>query len=71
LTYGGNYGGKEYAAYGYDSVWVIAYALNQTANTLENISRTLNDFTYDSKDIADIIFLSVNKTNITGVTVSK
>jgi ABC-type branched-subunit amino acid transport system substrate-binding protein len=40
LTYGGNYGGKEYAAYGYDSVWVIAYALNQTANTLENRSRT-------------------------------
>lgn len=68
LTQNGNYAALEYGPYGYDSVWVVAFALDKASQALRNISKSLEDFTYDSAEIADIIFHSVDKTNITGVT---
>ncbi|CAC5391794.1 GABBR [Mytilus coruscus] len=68
LTQNGNYAALEYGPYGYDSVWVVAFALDKASQALLNISKSLEDFTYDSAEIADIIFHSVDKTNITGVT---
>ncbi|KAJ8044805.1 Gamma-aminobutyric acid type B receptor subunit 1 [Holothuria leucospilota] len=61
------------ASYGYDAVWAIALALNQTAETLttkifkDGSQRALENFTLSDKEMGDIIFRALESVNFFGV----
>ena len=57
--------------YVYDAVWTIALALNSSISTLEErgLGR-LEDFTYDSVEIADVFTEAVLNVSFQGISVS-
>ena len=57
--------------YVYDAVWTIALALNSSISILEErgLGR-LEDFTYDSVEIADVFTAAVANVSFQGISVS-
>ncbi|KAJ8044815.1 Gamma-aminobutyric acid type B receptor subunit 1 [Holothuria leucospilota] len=61
------------ASYGYDAVWSVALALNETMNILKTSPledgsfKTLEDFTFDDKEISKIMLQELNAVHFEGV----
>lgn len=64
--------GYQEAPLAYDAVWSVALAFNKTMERLKNKDkpRSLKDFTYTDRDIADEIYAAMNSTQFLGVSVS-
>lgn len=62
--------GYQEAPLAYDAVWSVALAFNKTMERMQGKSRSLKDFTYTDKDIADEIYAAMNSTQFLGVSVS-
>lgn len=62
--------GYQEAPLAYDAVWSVALAFNKTMERLKAKGRSLKDFTYTDKDIADEIYAAMNSTQFLGVSVS-
>ncbi|XP_077865360.1 gamma-aminobutyric acid type B receptor subunit 2-like [Saccoglossus kowalevskii] len=56
--------------FAYDMVWIIALALHATEDRLNSSGSTkrLKDFTYNDKEIADMIYQETKKVNFYGMT---
>ena len=63
--------GYQEAPLAYDAVWSVALAFNKTMERLKVKSRSLKDFTYTDKEIADEIYAAMNSTQFLGVSVSE
>jgi hypothetical protein len=62
---------NKYAPYGYDSVVMLARALNATEERLKKTNQSLREFEYDRQDITELIKEEISKTNdVKGLTVS-
>lgn len=63
--------GYQEAPLAYDAVWSVALAFNKTMQKLKegNIGKTLKDFTYTDKVIANTIYSAMNSTQFLGVSV--
>ncbi|KAK7491340.1 hypothetical protein BaRGS_00017441, partial [Batillaria attramentaria] len=61
--------GDHVAPLGFDAVWAIALALNNTMQKLEEMgsSKRLEDFTYEDKEMSDLIFDSLLNVSFMGV----
>ncbi|CAO1348857.1 unnamed protein product [Diamesa tonsa] len=59
--------GYQEAPLAYDAVWSVALAFNKTMERLKLKSRSLKDFTYTDKEIADEIYAAMNSTQFLGV----
>lgn len=73
---GGRYPeGYQEAPLAYDAVWSVALAFNKTMEQLNKRGKTkgksLKDFTYTDRDIADEIYAAMNSTSFLGVSVSE
>lgn len=62
--------GYQEAPLAYDAVWSVALAFNRTMERLKGRKRSLKDFTYTDKSIADEIYAAMNSTQFLGVSVS-
>lgn len=62
--------GYQEAPLAYDAVWSVALAFNKTMERLKSKRRSLKDFTYTDKEIADEIYAAMNSTQFLGVSVS-
>lgn len=68
--------GYQEAPLAYDAVWSVALAFNKTMEQLKRKGkgrkhRSLKDFTYTDREIADEIYAAMNSTSFLGVSVSK
>lgn len=66
--------GYQEAPLAYDAVWSVALAFNKTMESLKKKGhkhRSLKDFTYTDREIADEIYSAMNSTSFLGVSVSK
>ncbi|CAH1709635.1 unnamed protein product [Chironomus riparius] len=59
--------GYQEAPLAYDAVWSVAFAFNKTMERLKTKKKSLKDFTYTDKDIADEIYAAMNSTQFLGV----
>ncbi|XP_020282337.1 gamma-aminobutyric acid type B receptor subunit 1 isoform X5 [Pseudomyrmex gracilis] len=59
--------GYQEAPLAYDAVWSVALAFNRTMERLGKMGKSLKNFTYDNKEIADEIYAAVNSTQFLGV----
>ncbi|XP_055710587.1 gamma-aminobutyric acid type B receptor subunit 1 isoform X2 [Phlebotomus papatasi] len=59
--------GYQEAPLAYDAVWSVALAFNKTMERLKWRKRSLKDFTYTDKEIADEIYAAMNSTQFLGV----
>ena len=62
--------GYQEAPLAYDAVWSVAFAFNKTMERLKTKKKSLKDFTYTDKEIADEIYAAMNSTQFLGVSVS-
>lgn len=65
---------NSYAPYGYDSIWVLALALNQTMALLTKHNLSLHNFTYkgqQSRIIKESLHQSLVETRFIGMSVSE
>jgi len=62
--------GYQEAPLAYDAVWSVALAFNKTMERLTTGKKSLRDFTYTDKEIADEIYAAMNSTQFLGVSVS-
>lgn len=62
--------GYQEAPLAYDAVWSVALAFNKTMDRLQKYGKSLKDFTYTNKEIADDIYSAINSTQFLGVSVS-
>ncbi|XP_066139007.1 gamma-aminobutyric acid type B receptor subunit 1 isoform X1 [Euwallacea fornicatus] len=59
--------GYQEAPLAYDAVWSVAMAFNKTMDRLSQIGKSLKDFNYNNKEIADNIYEAINSTQFLGV----
>ncbi|XP_067621174.1 gamma-aminobutyric acid type B receptor subunit 1 isoform X2 [Eurosta solidaginis] len=59
--------GYQEAPLAYDAVWSVALAFNKTMERLKHRQKSLRDFTYTDKEIADEIYAAMNSTQFLGV----
>ncbi|KAL5289009.1 GABBR1 family protein [Megaselia abdita] len=59
--------GYQEAPLAYDAVWSVALAFNKTMQRLSKRQKSLKNFTYTDKDIADEIYGAMNSTQFLGV----
>ncbi|KAG5676270.1 hypothetical protein PVAND_006118 [Polypedilum vanderplanki] len=59
--------GYQEAPLAYDAVWSVALAFNKTMERLKLKKKSLKDFTYTDKEIADEIYAAMNSTQFLGV----
>ncbi|KAL1138797.1 hypothetical protein AAG570_008859, partial [Ranatra chinensis] len=59
--------GYQEAPLAYDAVWSVALAFNKTMERLLKHGKTLKNFTYTNKEIADDIYSAMNSTQFLGV----
>jgi hypothetical protein len=62
--------GYQEAPLAYDAVWSVALAFNKSMERLKKRKRSLKDFTYTDKEIAEEIYAAMNSTQFLGVSVS-
>ena len=60
-----------YSGYGYDAMWAIALALNNSLVLLANENKTLEQFDYEDVHTASVIKQSLANVDFRGVTVSQ
>lgn len=63
--------GYQEAPLAYDAVWSVALAFNKTMDKLTKLGKSLKNFTYTDKEIADEIYSAINSTQFLGVSVRK
>ncbi|XP_068233244.1 gamma-aminobutyric acid type B receptor subunit 1 isoform X1 [Palaemon carinicauda] len=59
--------GYQEAPLAYDAIWSVALALNKTMERLKAIGRSIEEFTYTNKFIADELYKAMNATQFLGV----
>ncbi|KAF3426656.1 hypothetical protein E2986_12436 [Frieseomelitta varia] len=59
--------GYQEAPLAYDAVWSVALAFNKTMEKLSKQGKSLKNFTYTDKEIADEIYSAINSTQFLGV----
>ncbi|KAK7868503.1 hypothetical protein R5R35_001911 [Gryllus longicercus] len=59
--------GYQEAPLAYDAVWAVALAFNKTMERLNKHGKSLKNFTYTNKEIADDIYSAINSTQFLGV----
>ncbi|KAL7738843.1 hypothetical protein ACLKA6_016749 [Drosophila palustris] len=59
--------GYQEAPLAYDAVWSVALAFNKTMERVTSRKKSLRDFTYTDKEIADDIYAAMNSTQFLGV----
>ncbi|XP_076755354.1 gamma-aminobutyric acid type B receptor subunit 1 isoform X2 [Xylocopa sonorina] len=59
--------GYQEAPLAYDAVWSVALAFNKTMEKLSKQQKSLKNFTYIDKEIADEIYSAINSTQFLGV----
>ncbi|PSN34239.1 Gamma-aminobutyric acid type B receptor subunit 1 [Blattella germanica] len=59
--------GYQEAPLAYDAVWAVALAFNKTMELLNKHGKSLKNFTYTNKEIADDIYSAINSTHFLGV----
>merc|ERR1719262_2074482 len=59
--------GYQEAPLAYDAVWSVALALNRTMVRLAARNRSIEEFTYTNKEIADELYKAMNATQFLGV----
>ncbi|XP_060812342.1 gamma-aminobutyric acid type B receptor subunit 1 isoform X1 [Bombus pascuorum] len=59
--------GYQEAPLAYDAVWSVALAFNKTMEKLSKQGKSLKNFTYTNKEIADEIYSAINSTQFLGV----
>ncbi|CAD6241162.1 GSCOCG00009184001-RA-CDS [Cotesia congregata] len=59
--------GYQEAPLAYDAVWSVALAFNKTMDKLSKSGKSLKNFTYTDKEIADEIYSAINSTQFLGV----
>ncbi|XP_049312982.1 gamma-aminobutyric acid type B receptor subunit 1 isoform X1 [Bactrocera dorsalis] len=59
--------GYQEAPLAYDAVWSVALAFNKTMERLKQRQKSLRDFTYTDKEIADEIYAAMNSTQFLGI----
>ncbi|XP_015601809.1 gamma-aminobutyric acid type B receptor subunit 1 isoform X2 [Cephus cinctus] len=59
--------GYQEAPLAYDAVWSVALAFNKTMEKLNKLGKSLKNFTYTNKEIADDIYSAINSTQFLGV----
>ncbi|XP_037960953.1 gamma-aminobutyric acid type B receptor subunit 1 [Teleopsis dalmanni] len=59
--------GYQEAPLAYDAVWSVALAFNKTMERLKQRRKSLREFTYTDKDIADEIYAAMNSTQFLGI----
>ncbi|CAH1173949.1 unnamed protein product [Phaedon cochleariae] len=59
--------GYQEAPLAYDAVWSVALAFNKTMDRLHKFGKSLKDFNYNNKEIADDIYSAINSTQFLGV----
>ncbi|XP_015113955.1 gamma-aminobutyric acid type B receptor subunit 1 isoform X2 [Diachasma alloeum] len=59
--------GYQEAPLAYDAVWSVALAFNKTMEKLAKSGKSLKNFTYTEKEIADEIYSAINSTQFLGV----
>ncbi|XP_066588341.1 gamma-aminobutyric acid type B receptor subunit 1 isoform X2 [Prorops nasuta] len=59
--------GYQEAPLAYDAVWSVALAFNKTTEKLAKVGKSLKNFTYTDKEIADEIYSAINSTQFLGV----
>ncbi|XP_015522970.1 gamma-aminobutyric acid type B receptor subunit 1 isoform X1 [Neodiprion pinetum] len=59
--------GYQEAPLAYDAVWSVALAFNKTMEKLNRLGKSLKNFTYTDKEIADDIYSAINSTQFLGV----
>ncbi|XP_034182289.1 gamma-aminobutyric acid type B receptor subunit 1 isoform X4 [Osmia lignaria lignaria] len=59
--------GYQEAPLAYDAVWSVALAFNKTMEKLTKQGKSLKNFTYENKEIADEIYSAINSTQFLGV----
>ncbi|CAG0916449.1 unnamed protein product [Notodromas monacha] len=59
--------GYQEAPLAYDAIWAAALALNKTMRQLRQMKRSLEEFTYEDKEIAHLIYSSMNTTQFLGI----
>lgn len=62
--------GYQEAPLAYDAVWAVALAFNKTMDHLHKYGKSLKDFNYNNKEIADEIYSAMNSTKFLGISVS-
>ncbi|XP_050520335.1 gamma-aminobutyric acid type B receptor subunit 1-like isoform X1 [Daktulosphaira vitifoliae] len=59
--------GYQEAPLAYDAVWAVALAFNKTMTILEKQGKSISDFNYNNKEIADHIYSAINSTQFLGI----
>ncbi|KAB0802323.1 hypothetical protein PPYR_04509 [Photinus pyralis] len=59
--------GYQEAPLAYDAVWSVALAFNKTMNHLHKYGKSLKEFNYNNKEIADDIYSAINSTQFLGI----
>ncbi|XP_068081779.1 gamma-aminobutyric acid type B receptor subunit 1 [Anabrus simplex] len=59
--------GYQEAPLAYDAVWAVALAFNKTMERIHKHGKSLKNFTYTDKEIADDIYSAINSTQFLGV----
>ncbi|XP_056642888.1 gamma-aminobutyric acid type B receptor subunit 1 isoform X1 [Diorhabda sublineata] len=59
--------GYQEAPLAYDAVWSVALAFNKTMDRLHKYGKSLKDFNYNNKEIADDIYSAINSTQFLGI----
>lgn len=59
--------GYQEAPLAYDAVWSVALAFNKTMDRLHKYGKSLKDFNYNNKEIANDIYSAINSTQFLGV----
>ncbi|XP_044010005.1 gamma-aminobutyric acid type B receptor subunit 1 isoform X3 [Aphidius gifuensis] len=59
--------GYQEAPLAYDAVWSVALAFNKTMEKLAKTGKSLKNFSYTEKEIADEIYSAINSTQFLGV----
>lgn len=60
-----------YAGFGYDAIWAIALALNNSIQELQMHNKTLTDFNYHDSEMGIILLNQMKQIEFEGVTVRK
>ncbi|XP_051166888.1 gamma-aminobutyric acid type B receptor subunit 1 isoform X1 [Leptopilina boulardi] len=59
--------GYQEAPLAYDAIWAVALAFNKSMEKLNKLGKSLKNFTYTDKEIADEIYSAINSTQFLGI----
>ena len=65
------YRSNPYAGFGYDAIWAIALALNNSIQELQIHGKILTDFNYNDSKMGNIFLDQMKQIEFEGITVRK